>query len=169
MNQVALDYLLRLAALAMTFVGFATIVVTLRRALGADLSPFDLLLVRYYIENGLLVTVGALLPSLVTMFGLPASSTWRFCCAVVGLVAPAFLVVYVRRLRRIQPGPLPHRIYARYAITVVVCVGLWLNVLGPGFEPNGAPYALALTWFLASAGIVFLQTIDGVLGRTPKS
>jgi SAM-dependent methyltransferase len=41
MDTLALDYLLRLAALAIAFVAFATIVVTLRRGLGGDLSALQ--------------------------------------------------------------------------------------------------------------------------------
>lgn len=62
MDQIAYDYLLRLAALSIAFVGFATIVVTLRRALEGRLFPFHILLVRIYTETGLIVAVGAVLP-----------------------------------------------------------------------------------------------------------
>jgi hypothetical protein len=169
MNPIAFDYLLRLAALSITFVGFSTIVVTLRRTLGADLSPYHLLLVRYYIQNGLSVAIASLLPSLLNLFGLPSPVIWRVSSAAVGIVSPVFLFAYLRRRRRIQPGPAPIRSYIRYSISIIIIVGLWLNVTGVFFESNGAPYALAMTWFLFSAGIVFLQTLDEVLYRTPTA
>lgn len=46
MDTTAFDYLLRLAVLSIAFVGFATIVVTLRRGLDGELSRFHVLLVR---------------------------------------------------------------------------------------------------------------------------
>ena len=44
------DYLLRLSILAVSFVGWSAIVVTLRRALGAELSALHMYFVRFFIE-----------------------------------------------------------------------------------------------------------------------
>jgi hypothetical protein len=46
--------------LALSFVGFSALVVTLRDALGGELSDRHLRLVRLYIEGGFLVTALAL-------------------------------------------------------------------------------------------------------------
>lgn len=169
MDTIALDYLLKLAAISIAFVGFATIVVTLRRGLGGELAPFHVLLVRIYIETGLVVAVGAVLPSLLNLFGLPITATWRISSAVVGVVAPAFLVVYIARRRRIDRSRVPSRVYVRYAISALAVVALWLNVAGVPLQTSGAPYALALTWFLFSAGLIFVQTLDEVLNSKRKA
>ncbi len=169
MDTTAFDYLLRLAALSIAFVGFATIVVTLRRALGGELSPFHILLVRIYVEIGLLVTIGSLLPSLLSLYGLPGPIVWRASSALAGIVAPVLLFVYLGRRRKVERGAIPSRIYVRYSISFITIVGLWLNVAGIPFQPGGGPYALALTWFLFSAGLIFLQTLDEVLYRKPTA
>jgi hypothetical protein len=54
------DYLIRLASLSLSFVGFSSVVVTLRGALGGELSERHVRLVRLYIEGGFLVTALAL-------------------------------------------------------------------------------------------------------------
>ena len=51
MTPAESDYLLRLAALSLSFVGFSAVVVTLRGALGGELSDRHLRLVRLYIEG----------------------------------------------------------------------------------------------------------------------
>jgi hypothetical protein len=163
MDATTFDYLLRLAALSIAFVGFATIVVTLRRGLGAELSPFHVLLVRIYIETGLIVAIGALIPSLLNLFGLSSRAIWQLSSALGGLVAPAFLFAYIRRRGRVDRSRLPTRVYIRYVLSAVAVIALWLNVFGSGFEPSGGPYAVALTWFLFSAGLVFVQTLDEAL------
>lgn len=168
MDAIAFDYLLRLAALSIAFVGFATIVVTLRRGLGGELSPFHVLLVRVYIETGLAVSVGALLPSLLNLFALPAFATWRISSALVGVIAPAYLIVFIGRRQRVDNSPLRPRIYVRYLISAMAIIGLWLNVAAVPLQTSGGPYALALTWFLFSAGLVFVQTLDEVLYGKPK-
>jgi hypothetical protein len=47
-------------------------------------------------------------------------------------------------------------------ISVLMIVGLSLNVVGMPFQPSGGPYALALTWYLVSAELFFIQTSDEV-------
>ena len=54
-----------LATLSLSLVGFSAAVVTLRGALGGELSDRHLRLVRLYIEGGLLVTALSLLPTLL--------------------------------------------------------------------------------------------------------
>jgi len=167
MDTTAIDYLLRLAALSISFVGFATIVVTLRRGLGGELSPFHLLLVRVYIEIGLIVAVGAIIPTLLNLFTLPNRTVWQLSSATAGIIAPAFLIRYLRRWRGVGPDPMPTRVYVRYVVSIIAVIGLWLNVTGALFEPSGAPYAAALTWFLFTSGLVFVQTLDEILyGKT---
>jgi len=163
MDTTSFDYLLRLAALSISFVGFATIVVALRRGLGGELSPFHILLVHIYIELGLVVAVGAILPNLLNLFALPSRSIWQFSSAIAGVVAPALTVRYMLRYRSLGQRHLDSRVYARYVVTTMAILILWLNVTGLLFAPSGGPYAAALTWFLFTSGIVFVQTLDEIL------
>ena len=75
------DYLLRLATLSLSFVGFSAVVVTLRGALGGELSQRHLRLVRLYIEGGFLVTALALLPTLLNVLRIPDTMTWSISSA----------------------------------------------------------------------------------------
>ena len=67
MTSAESDFLLSLAALSLSFAGFSAVVVTLRGALGGEISDRHLRLVRLYIEGGLLVTALALLPTLLNL------------------------------------------------------------------------------------------------------
>jgi hypothetical protein len=163
MDAPTFDYLLRLAALSIAFVGFSSIVVTLRRGLGGELSAFHVLLVHIYIETGLIVTVGALLPPLLNLFSIPSSLIWQVSSSTGGILAPIILIVYIRRRAKVDRSPIPARIYTRYALSAVAVIALWMNVLGVGIGPSGAPYAVALTLFLFIAGLAFVQTLDEVL------
>ncbi len=159
MQQNPLDYLLRLAALSVAFFGFATIVVTVRRALGVTLSRFHVLLVRTYALTGLIVAGASLLPSLFTLFGMESSLTWRVSSAILGITAPGFLIAYIVSRRSVEPGRIPVRVYVRYVISAIAVVGLWLNVAGVPQEPGGAIYAATLTWFLFYGGLAFIDTL----------
>jgi len=62
-------YLYTVAVLGMTFIGFSAIVMMLRQTLGLTLRPFDILVAHIYMEFGLIISVGALLPPLLAAWG----------------------------------------------------------------------------------------------------
>jgi hypothetical protein len=168
MTKEIIDYLLALAALSLSFVGFSTIVVVLRQALGSKLSQFDILLVRFFIESGFAVTGFSLLPPMLNVAGLDTSTIWRLSSAIAALMLVVYLVFYLRRRQRTPgSGPIPVRIYVNSVIDFAVIVGLILNVGGWLFKPSGSPYIIALSWTLVQSGLVFLQTLHLILESSP--
>jgi len=156
---------LALAALALSFVGFSTIVVALRQALGSKFSPFDVLLVRLFIETGFGVAAFSLIPPMLNSSGLDTIVVWRLSSAFGSLMLLAYSVSYLRRRRRTTgAGPTPLRIYVNSTISFLALTGMILNTGGWLFTPNGAPYIIALTWLLFQSGLVFLQTLHLFLG-----
>src|SRR4051794_6433627 len=109
------DYLLRLAGLSLSFVGFSSVVVTLRGALGGELSDRHLRLVRLYIEGGLLVTALALLPALLNVLHIPDAVVWPLSSAAAALVFTVVLVIQFRRRRSIEQGRFPAWVLIVYA------------------------------------------------------
>ena len=98
------DYLLRLAGLSLSFVGFSAVVVTLRGALGGDLSDRHLRLVRLYIEGGLLVTALALVPTLLNLLHVPDTVTWPVSSAAAASIFTFVLLIrFVLIVRRHCP------------------------------------------------------------------
>jgi hypothetical protein len=154
------DFLLCLAALSLSFVGFSAIVITLRGALGGEISDRHLRLVRLYIEGGLLVTALALLPALLNLLHISASILWRLPSAAAAAVFTVLLVVQFRRRRAIEGGRFPPWVIIIYAISLVTVAGLWLNAAGTPFAPSVGPYAVTLTWALCVFGFIFVRTID---------
>lgn len=159
------DYLLRLAALSLSFVGFSAVIVTLRGALGGELSDRHLRLVRLYIEGGLLVTALALVPTLLNLLHVPNTVTWPLSSAAAASVFTFVLVTQFRRRRMIESGPFPLWVLIIYATSIVAVAGLWLNVVGFPFLPSVGPYAVVLTWALCVFGFIFFRTIELFLHR----
>jgi hypothetical protein len=159
MDPQHIDYLMKLAAISLSFVGFSTIVVALRQALGSRLSSFHLLLVRFFVETGLTVTAFSLLPPMLNAAGFETLFVWRSTSGAAALLSVVYLVSYILRRRRVEAGSIPLRIYVNYTISVVAILGLVLNAGGWQFTPRGAPYIIALTWFLLQSGLVFLQAL----------
>jgi hypothetical protein len=158
------DYLLRLAALSLSFVGFSAVVVTLRGALGGQLSDRHLRLVRLYIEGGLLVTALAVIPALLNLLHIPASVTWPVSSAAAALIFTFVLLTQFRRRREVE-GRFPPWVVIIYAISLVTVTGLWLNAVGFPFPASVGPYAVALTWALCVFGFIFVRTIEIFLSR----
>jgi hypothetical protein len=163
------DYLLRLATLSLSFVGFSAVVVTLRGALGGEISERHLRLVRLYIEGGFLVTALALVPTLLNLLHIPDTVTWPLSSAAAASILTFVLVVQFRRRRAVEPGWFPPWVIAIYAVSVVAVAGLWLNVAGLLFPPSAGPYAVVLTWALCVFGFIFVRTTELFLHRTPQT
>jgi hypothetical protein len=163
------DYLLRLASLSLSFVGFSAVVVTLRGALGGELSDRHLRLVRLYIEGGFLVTALALVPTLLNLLHIPDTVTWPLSSAAAASIFTFVLVIQFRRRRTVEPGRFPLWVIAIYAVSSVAVAGLWLNVPGIPFPPSVGPYAFVLTWALCVFGFIFVRTIEIFLHRTPQT
>jgi hypothetical protein len=165
MTSAESDYLMRLAGLSLSFVGFSAVVVTLRGALGGELSDRHLRLVRLYIEGGLLVTALALLPTLLTLLHVPDAVTWQVSSAAAASIFTVLLLIQARRRRAVEPGRFPPWVVIVYAVSTVAVVSLWFNVAGIFFSPNVGPYAVVLTWALGIFGFIFVRTIELFLHR----
>ena len=160
MTATESDFLLCLATLSLSFVGFSAVVITLRGALGGEISDRHLRLVRLYIEGGLLVTALALIPSLLNLLHVSASILWRVPSAAAAAVFTVLLVIQFRRRRAVEGGRFPPWVIIIYAISLVTVAGLWLNAAGTPFAPSVGPYAVTLTWALCVFGFIFVRTID---------
>lgn len=169
MTSAESDYLLRLASLSLSFVGFSAVVVTLRGALGGELSDRHLRLVRLYIEGGFLVTALALVPTLLNLLHVPDRVTWPLSSAAAASILTFVLVIQFRRRRMIELGRFPPWVTAIYGVSIVAVAGLWLNVAGFPFSPSVGPYAVALTWALCVFGFIFVRTIALFLHRAPQT
>lgn len=169
MSSAESDYLFRLATLSLSFVGFSSVVVALRSALGGDLSDRHLRLVRLYIEGGLLVTALALVPALLDILHIPSTVTWPLSSAAAASIFTFVLLIQFRRRRAVEPGRFPAWVVVIYAVSIVAVIGLWINVAGILFPPNIGPYAFVLTWALCVFGFIFVRTIEIFLHRPPHT
>jgi len=159
------DFLFSLAALSLSFAGFTAVVVTLRGALGGEISDRHLRLIRLYIEGGLMVTALALVPALLSLLHVPESVIWRASSAAAASIFTLLLLTQFRRRRAVEAGRFPPWVVVIYAISLATILGLWLNVAGIAFAPTVGPYAVALTWALCVFGFIFVRTIEIFLSR----
>ena len=151
------SYFLALATISITFVAFSTIVVVFRQSQGAALMEYEIVLLRLYLVSGLEVTVFSLLPLLFGLFGMAPVWVWRVSSLVFALVLIWRGIYFMRRQSRFDLRWVIDLLYALYFLGIV---GLLINALGIFFQPNPGLYALAATWLLVNAIIVFVWSLD---------
>jgi len=158
------SYLLNLAVISITFVAFSTIVVVFRESQGTGLIEYEIVLLRMYLVSGLEVTVFSLLPPLLGLFGITPLWIWRVSSLAFAIVM-IWRGIYFARRSRFERRRLIDFLYVIY---YVVILGLIINALGIFIEPNPGLYALAATWLLVNAIIVFIIALDRFVHRPSK-
>ena len=153
--QTNLDTLTVLAEVTIAFVAFAAIVATLRRTFGEQLSPFQRLLIRWFIESGMLAVSIQLMPLVLAGFWQNELIIARYSIFYTLIVSLAYLIYYIRR-RIIIKAPTPLA-----SLLVMIGSAIWLLVLamaGAGIvlQPSLAIVVAYSFWVLMSAAIIFV-------------
>ena len=159
----AWSYLYTLAAVSVTFVGFSSLVVVLRQAMGGEMSSLDVLITRTFIQVGFLVAAGAMFPALLSLFHLGEPSVWRISSALTALPVTLFGATYPMRRKTVSGVRTPLVIW----IDALVILGFGLlmgcNALGVLVSTGPGPYAAALTGVLFVSGWAYLQAVNTLI------
>jgi hypothetical protein len=156
-------YLYALAALSVSFVGFSTLLIVFRQSAGDRLTSYDSYFVLSFMQAGFIVSAGALLPPLLTLFGLPQDAVLRTASAITAVAVFLFVATVPRRRRAATGGPAPAFVRILLLVQLLAGVTLLIRVLGQSLGPGVAPYASALTIMLVSSGIAFLLALNVML------
>jgi hypothetical protein len=153
-------YLYTIAAIGITFIGFSAIVMMLRQTSGQSLERFDILIAHVYMEFGLIVSVGSLLPPLFSFWGLDPQMVWRVSSALVGVVLLLFCLTYRRRRRKAINESLPW--YTKINIAVIILIGVVFvgNATGIVQKQMPAIYLSAMTAFMTFAIASWLRALS---------
>ena len=161
MEPLEITYLVAIATISITFVGFSSVVVVFRQTQGNRLDNLHIFLVRFFIEMGLMVTGFSLLPVLLGVLGMPGAELWRLASAAYAIAHISYIRVLFLRRKRYTSGAFSlRRNFLFILISIVVDVALILNAIGWPFGSTIGPYALALAWGFIVADIFFAQTIS---------
>jgi hypothetical protein len=162
-------YLYTVASLAMAFVGFCAIVLTLQQITDRK-DPKRLKILRQhargYIELGFSSVGAAMLPPALAACGLSAPLTWRWSSAFIAVGLTFHMGLVFKRFRAIRHSTaleIPVRILIGMVPNGLVVVALVANWTGVLFEPSAGPVVIAATWRLTLAIIVFMMTYEEFL------
>ena len=150
-------YLYTIAALAMTFVGFTTIVLVFRQNMKA--SPITALHSHGYMEHGFSAAAFAMLAPLLATFGLSVPVIWRSTSLIIAIVIIGHHWFTLHRFMRMT-GRFPLRFLINSGISVIVTIALLANAVGSPFDPQLGPVAAAATLRLFIGAEIFMLTFE---------
>ncbi len=152
-------YLYTVATLAMTFIGFCAIVISLHATRDKENRKLKLLRrhTRGYIEIGFSAVMAAMVAPMLAACGMPAWLTWRWASAIIAVVFAVHIWYTLTRFAAIT-GRIPTHVLVNSTITGLIVLSLLVNSSGFLIEPSAAPVVVAATWRLIHAVEVFLLT-----------
>jgi hypothetical protein len=156
-------YLYTVAILGMTFIGFSAIVMLLRQTVGLKLRPFDALFAHVYMEFGLIISAGAMLPPLVSFWGADAPMVWQISSALVGAPLLLFGLTYPTRRRAASGERTPMYVQINVSIVILISLALLANAGGLWQGRGAAVFLSALTAFMIFAVATWLRALNLIL------
>jgi hypothetical protein len=156
MDLPGTTYLISLAVVSTTYVGFSALLVGLRQAKGSHLTSYDAYFTHSFIEIGFIVTVSGLVPSLLALYGWSPSVVWRLSSALAAIPILLFAATLPKR-RRVATG-MPVPVFVRILVSIQGASGMALVVTAalPSLAQAAAIYATALTLVLITSGLAYL-------------
>ncbi len=168
MEMAESGYLYTVAILGMTFIGFSAIVMLLRQTVGLKLRPFDALFAHVYMEFGLIISVGALLPPLVRFWEAGPLMVWQVSSALVGIPLLLFGLTYPSRRRTASGEPTPRYVQVNVSIVISISIVLLTNATGMLQGRAAAVFLSALTAFMIFAVGTWLRALNLILVRKSR-
>src|SRR6185369_6764113 len=111
-------YFYALATVAITFAGFATILMALREQRGAGMSRFHVWVAKSYIQSGLVTAMCAMLPPLLFAFGMNEALTWRASSLLIGVPALLMLATAPSEWRKVTDMPIRLRLWVQVVLGI---------------------------------------------------
>jgi hypothetical protein len=157
---VPANYLYNVALIAVTFVGFSTVFVTFREALGGRMSKYDIVLIRNILYFGVITISGCLLPTLLWLLGLSTEPAVRLSSGITAVPLLIFIALYPKVRRKATGKPMPKRVYIDLALVYATVTLLVMNSVGAPFGSRLAVHALSVTIMLIATFVAFLFGLD---------
>jgi hypothetical protein len=162
-------YLYALATVSITFVGFSALLIVFRQSVDGELTSYDTYFTLSFIQIGFIVTLGALLPPMLALYGWEPFAVWRSASVLVAIPLVWFVATVPSRRRRATGSPVPLFIMTLLGLQGAAAVVLLLTAAGVFAGSEAGVYASAVTTVLITSGIAYLMALQLTLpGITKK-
>jgi hypothetical protein len=158
-----------LATLAITFAGFAALLLIVRQLAGGSLTALDRFLTRTVVGHCVWITAGALIPPVLGLFELQEPLLWKASALLFGLPMLAMLLTFQRRrVAATGHGAPPIILGVMIGLGSLSLVAMIAFILA-GFAHPAAAYAAALLvnflalafGFFVALEVILRQSADG--------
>lgn len=157
MELAGSGYLYTLAMLAVSYVGFTSIVLILRQSVGSKFLPIDAVVARLFMVWGFTVTYGAVMPPMLAAFEVKPAAAWQISSLVSGAFLLAANASYPWLRKRATGEATPLHVWLHVAAALLTGVVLVVNAFDPFPRATAAVYMTALTLYLVQASFAFVQ------------
>jgi hypothetical protein len=163
-------YFYALAAVSITFIGFSALIVVFRQARGDALTRYEGYFVLSFIQPGLIVTGGSLLPSVLSLYGIAAQTVWRGSSIVVAIQILIFVITLPGRRRAATAGaPIPRYVQVLALLQFLIAIYLIAVAAGIATATGVGPYAASLTALLFTTVAAYVVALGVALAESPRA
>jgi hypothetical protein len=156
-------YLYILAGLMITFAGYSALLLALRPAAGARLSLLDRYLAKTVMTYIFVLTAGALMPALFSLYDAQGTWIWRGSAVLFALPMLSLQVTYPRRRRKMVGSGPPPAIFAVFVVLGSAATLAMLAYVLAGLQYTAAAYITALTIDFFTVVFGFVVALDVIM------
>ena len=169
MDLTGASFLYTLAALMITFAGFSALLLGIRQAAGIQPSPLDRYLAKTALTQLFTLAAGALLPPLLSLYGVSETWLWRVSAVVFALPMLSLLLTYPHRRRKaVGKGP-PPIVFAVFVVLGSVATLAMLAWILAGLSHQPAVYISALFINFFTLAFAFIKALDVIMQEPADS
>ena len=157
------SYLYTLATLAITYAGFAALIVIFRQIIGGGVSNYDVFIIRSILMRSFIVAFSAMLPPALAFFDLSQFVIWRISSLFAGLLLGLFCVTFRARRRAVTDRPITKWALITIGGQTLIAIFLLMMALGILVEPAVGPFVISLTATLILSAVAYMGQLDIML------
>ena len=157
------SYLYTLATLAITYAGFAALIVIFRQIIGGGVSNYDVFIIRTILMRSFIVAFSAMLPPALAFFDLSQAVIWRISSLFAGLLLGLFSVTFRARRRAVTDRPITKWALITIGGQTLIAIFLLMMALGVLVEPAVGPFVISLTATLILSAVAYMGQLDIML------
>jgi predicted neutral ceramidase superfamily lipid hydrolase len=158
-----------LATLAITFAGFAALLLIIKQSAGGALSSLDRFFARTVVGHFFWLAAGAIFPPLLALYGLAEPLVWKASALLFGLPMLAILLSFPQRRRAATGQPVPHRIFLVMVFAGALAVAVMIALVLANIAEPSAVYATAIVINFLTHVFAFITALEVILMQQPKT
>jgi hypothetical protein len=157
------SYLYTIATLAITYAGFAALIVIFRQIIGGGVSSYDVFVIRSILMRSFIVAFSAMLPSALAFFDLSQSTIWRISSLFAAVLLGLFTVSFPFRRSAATHLPINRWALMTMGSQALITIFLLMLALRILVEPAAGPFLISVTAILIVSAIAYMAQLDVML------